>query len=65
MVKLTKKIKEHERQKNYIILAENAYLSNNKKEAIKFYNKALKFRIDQDNHITILYNMGQIGRAHV
>ena len=49
-----------DRRKNYIILAENAYLDEDKKNAIKFYIKALKFKGNKADNIQILYNMAII-----
>ena len=54
MLKLKQKIKESERQYNYVLLAENAYLNDNKKRAIDFYEKALEFRGEVIDKIAIL-----------
>lgn len=57
---MKQKIKESERQYNYVLLAENAYLNDNKKRAIDFYEKALEFRGEVIDKIAILYNIAHI-----
>lgn len=54
------RIKDDERQYNYIVLAENFYLDNKKEKAIRFYEKALEFKGTVDVYKTILYNIAQI-----
>lgn len=53
-------LKDSDRRKNYIILAENSYLDKNMEKAIEFYNKALKFSGEKAENIEILYNMAII-----
>lgn len=54
------RIKDDERQYNYIVLAENFYLDNKKRKAVSFYEKALEFKGNLDVCKTILYNIAQI-----
>ncbi|WP_353092840.1 tetratricopeptide repeat protein [Tissierella praeacuta] len=57
---MVREIKEHTRQYNYVLLAENAYINDNKEKAIEFYKKALQFRGNMVDNIAILYNIAQI-----
>ena len=57
---MKQKIKDSDRQYNYVLLAENAYLNDNKKRAIDFYEKALRFRGELKDNIAILYNIAHI-----
>lgn len=49
-----------DRRHNYILLAEEAYINDNKEKAVEFYNKALQFGGNIVEDIAILYNMAQI-----
>lgn len=53
-------INNEERQYNYVVLAENAYINNNRKKSIEFYKKALSFEGRIEDTIAILYNIAEI-----
>lgn len=53
-------INNEERQYNYVVLAENAYINNNKKKSIEFYKKALGFNGRLEDSVAILYNIAEI-----
>ncbi len=53
-------LKNSDRRKNYIILAENFYLDEDREKAIEFYNRALKFSGEKDEDIEVLYNVAII-----
>ncbi|HSH35056.1 hypothetical protein [Schnuerera sp.] len=54
---MTRQLDNFDRRKNYIILAENAYLQGNREKAVKFYIRALKFKGSKTDNIQILYNI--------
>ena len=57
---MKKKLNFSDRKYNYVLLAENAYLSGKKERAIEFYKKAIQFKGDIGGDIAILYNIAQI-----
>ena len=54
------KITSNNKQYNYILLAENFYLNNDKKKSISFYRKALEFTEEIGEYTSILYNIAEI-----
>lgn len=54
------KITSNSKQYNYILLAENFYLNNDKEKAINFYGRALEFTEETEEYISILYNIAEI-----
>jgi len=57
---MTRHNRETQRRKNYIVLAENFYLDNNRDKAIKFFKKALEFDGIKEEDISILFNIAAI-----
>ncbi|WMM25727.1 tetratricopeptide repeat protein [Tissierella sp. MB52-C2] len=57
---LLSKITNNNKQYNYILLAENFYLNNDKEKAISFYGKALEFTEEIGEYTSILYNIAEI-----
>lgn len=49
-----------QKRTNYLIIAENFYLDDNKLKAIQFYNKALEFNGSKEDYIEILFNIALI-----
>ena len=60
MVNLTTKLRNEQRRKNYILLAENHYLQGDKEKAIHFYNKSIEFKGLKEEDIEILFNIALI-----
>lgn len=53
-------LRDEQRRKNYILLAENNYLQDDKEKAIHFYNKSLEFKGLKEEDIEILFNIALI-----
>lgn len=53
-------LRDEQRRKNYILLAENSYIKEDREKAIHFYNRSLEFNGAIEEDIDLLFNIALI-----